>query len=138
MCIRNFQNEYIFAAAFEKQPLSNVPKKWLSSEVAIEMRSIVVLNLRLNSSNNTCDEMQLLVDLHVTFPAFEHWCRRNIFHHTILLNNYFCGNILKSWGKVSGKLDKFQVLVCKKLVQDIWFFKEQRKKTVNSCLTHRS
>ena len=56
-----------------------------------------VLKLWLNFLKNTRDGVQFLVNLHVMLSCF--WpeeCRRVMFHHIILLNNYFCGTPLES------------------------------------------
>ena len=47
--------------------------------------SKAVLNLWSISFKNTCDGVQL-----------DHWCRRAIFHHIILLNNCFCEKLLRN------------------------------------------
>ena len=66
MC-KNFENEYIFAAAFEKQPCRNVPKINLSWEAAIKMHFSISLFcvIVVNSLKNTNDGVQFLVNLHV-------------------------------------------------------------------------
>ena len=61
-------NEYIFAAASEKQPLGDALRKKIilrNSHRDIPLY-IAVLNLRSNYFKNTCDGVQFLVHLDVT------------------------------------------------------------------------
>ena len=58
--------------------------------------SISLSGLVYKSFEITCDGVQFLKIFMKRFPAFDHWCNTSLFHHIILLNNYFLEHLWKA------------------------------------------
>ena len=67
ICVKNFWNKYIFAAAFEKQPFRNISKINLYSEAAIKMHFSILLFCTCGEVlwKKNSDGVQFLVNSHV-------------------------------------------------------------------------
>ena len=82
ICVKNFWNKYIFAAAFEKQPFRNISKINLYSEAAIKMHFSILLFCTCGEVlwKKNSDGVQFLVNSHVMLTNS---CQKAIFYHII-------------------------------------------------------